>query len=132
MSKFNKIVNYLSFEMIEKKMWDNFQRIITFYPKNCQSSSKYGLGIRDPGDGTIPFRIPDPGVKKAPDPGAVLSLTVDKVISITIFISAGTCPVTGGSRAAGSNSCSATAHGTQPPKVRFLLHFYWGRVGGMG
>ena len=95
MSKFNKIVNYLSFEMIKKKMWDNFQRIITFYPKNCQSSSKYGLGIWDPGDGTNPFRIPDPGVKKAPDPGAVLSLTVDKVISITIFISAGTCPVTG-------------------------------------
>ena len=79
----------------------------TFYPNNCQSSSKYGLGIRDPGDGTNPFRIPDPGVKKAPDPGAVLSLTVDKVISITIFISAGTCPVSGGSRAAGSNSCSA-------------------------
>ena len=90
----------------------------------------------DPGDGTNPFRIPDPGVKKAPDPGAVLSLTVDKVISITIFISAGTCPVTGregaGRRAATAALQTATAHGTQPPKVRFLLHFYWGRVGGMG
>jgi hypothetical protein len=57
----------------------------TFYPNNCQSSSKYGLGIRDPGDGTNPFRIPDPGVKKAPDPGAVLSLTVDKVIQSSLF-----------------------------------------------
>jgi len=68
----------------------------TFYPNNCQSSSKYGLGIRDPGDGTNPFRIPDPGVKKAPDPGAVLSLTVDKVIQSSLFQG----------RALGSNSCS--------------------------
>ncbi len=98
-------------------MWDNFQRIITFYPKNCQSSAKYGLGIRDPGDGTNPFWIPDPGVKKAPDPGAVLSLTVDKVISITIFISAGTCPVTGregaGRRAATAALQLLTGHSRQ-------------------
>ena len=75
----------------------------TFYPNNCQSSSKYGLGIRDPGDGTNPFRIPDPGVKKAPDPGAVLSLTVDKVIQSSLF----QAPALSrdGSRA-GSNSCS--------------------------
>ena len=89
----------------------------TFYPNNCQSSSKYGLGIRDPGDGTNPFRIPDPGVKKAPDPGAVLSLTVDKVISITIFISAGTCPVTGregaGRRAATAALQLLTGHSRQ-------------------
>ena len=38
-----------------------------------------------PGSGTNPFRIPDPGVKKAPDPGAVLSLTVDKVIQSSLF-----------------------------------------------
>ena len=50
-----------------------------------------GSGIRETEQ--TPFRIPDPGVKKAPDPGAVLSLTVDKVITI-VFIS-GTCPVTG-------------------------------------
>jgi hypothetical protein len=31
-----------------------------------------GLGsvIRDPGSGRNLFRIPDPGVKKAPDPGS--------------------------------------------------------------
>jgi hypothetical protein len=36
-----------------------------------------GSGIRDPGSGENLFRIPDPGVKKAPDPGsgsATLSL----------------------------------------------------------
>jgi hypothetical protein len=29
-----------------------------------------GSGIRDPGCGKNLFRIPDPGVKKAPDPGS--------------------------------------------------------------
>ncbi len=29
-----------------------------------------GSGIRDPGSGKNLFRIPDPGVKKAPDPGS--------------------------------------------------------------
>ncbi len=29
-----------------------------------------GSGIRDPGSGKNIFRIPDPGVKKAPDPGS--------------------------------------------------------------
>jgi hypothetical protein len=34
------------------------------------SSQKYGFGIRDPGSGKNIFRIPDPEVKKAPDPGS--------------------------------------------------------------
>jgi len=41
--------------------------------KNFQYALKYmglGSGIRDPGSGKNLFRIPDPGVKKAPDPGA--------------------------------------------------------------
>jgi hypothetical protein len=29
----------------------------------------FGSGIRDPGSGINLFRIPDPGVKKAPNPG---------------------------------------------------------------
>jgi hypothetical protein len=45
----------------------------TFYPKNCHKALKnmdLGSGIRDPGSGKNLFRIPDPGVKKAPDPGS--------------------------------------------------------------
>jgi hypothetical protein len=34
------------------------------------SSLKYGFGIRDPRSGKNLFRIPDPGVKKTPDPGS--------------------------------------------------------------
>ncbi len=49
--KLHKKINYFIFEMLKKKIGANFQRIITFYPKNI-------------------FRIPDPGVKKAPDPGS--------------------------------------------------------------
>jgi hypothetical protein len=40
----------------------------TFYQKNCQKALKntvLGSGIRKK-----PIRIPDPGVKKAPDPGS--------------------------------------------------------------
>jgi hypothetical protein len=29
-----------------------------------------GSGVRDPGSGINLFRIPDPGVKKAPNPGS--------------------------------------------------------------
>ncbi len=60
--------------MLKKKIWANFQRIIVFfYQKNCQKALQnmvLGSGIRDPGSGKNPFRIPDPGVKKAPDPGS--------------------------------------------------------------
>jgi hypothetical protein len=34
------------------------------------SSQKYGFGIRDPEKTYSGSRIPDPGVKKAPDPGS--------------------------------------------------------------
>jgi hypothetical protein len=46
-----------------------FKELKNFLPKKLSlSSQKYGFGIRDPGSGKNLFRIPDPGVKKAPDP----------------------------------------------------------------
>jgi hypothetical protein len=47
-----------------------------------KSSSKYGLGIRDPRSGKNPFRIPDPGIKKAPDPGYRIRNTVTKFLKL--------------------------------------------------
>jgi hypothetical protein len=44
----------------EKNLGQFSKNCRTFYPKNFQT---YGLGIRDPEK-----PIPDPGVKKAPDP----------------------------------------------------------------
>ncbi len=62
--KFNKIVNYLMFEMPNKKIWANFQRIIElFTQKFVAKLSK--IWVWDPGS-----EIRDPGAKKAPDPGS--------------------------------------------------------------
>ena len=48
--KFHKIVNYFIFEMLKKKVWTNFQRIIELYTQKLSlSSQKFGFGIRDPG-----------------------------------------------------------------------------------
>jgi hypothetical protein len=59
--KFHKTENYLIFEMLKKKIWASFQRIIELFTKNLSlSSQKYGFRIRDP----------SLGVKKAPDPGS--------------------------------------------------------------
>ena len=38
----------------------------------------FGSGIRDPGSGKNLFRIPDPGVKKAPDPGSWIRNTEEQ------------------------------------------------------
>ncbi len=76
-TKFNKIVNYFSFEVLKIKIWANFQRIIEhFTKKNCQKAPQnmvLGSGIRDPGSGKKP--IPDPGSRiqgskrsRIPDP----------------------------------------------------------------
>ncbi len=76
--KFHKIAHYFSFDVPKKKIWANFQRIIKLLPKKLSiNSQNYGFGtrdpgsgIRDPGSGKNLFRIPDPGVKKAPNPGS--------------------------------------------------------------
>ncbi len=51
-------------------MWANFQRIIELFTQKIVTKLSMGLGsrIRDPGSGKNLFWIPDPGVKKAPDP----------------------------------------------------------------
>jgi len=60
--------------MLKKKIWVNFEIIIELFThKIVTKLSKIwvwdpGSGIRDPGSGKNLFRIPDPGVKKAPDP----------------------------------------------------------------
>ena len=77
-TKFNKIVNYFSFEVLKKKIWDNFQRIIELFTKKIVKkllkiwSWDPGSEIRDPGSGKNLFRIPDPGSRgqKAPNPGS--------------------------------------------------------------
>jgi hypothetical protein len=76
--KFHKIDNYFSFEMLKKKFGSIFKELYNFLPKKLLLSyQNYGFGIRDPeseildpGSRKNLFRIPDPGVQKAPDPGS--------------------------------------------------------------
>jgi hypothetical protein len=64
---FTKLKITLFFEC--GRNWANFEfskNYRTFYSKNCHQALKnMGLGFRD-----NLFRIPDPGVKKAPVPGS--------------------------------------------------------------
>jgi hypothetical protein len=68
-TNFNKIVNYFSFEVLKKKNLASFQRIIELFTKKIVKKL-FKIWSWDPGSGKNPFRIPDPGVKKAPDPGS--------------------------------------------------------------
>ncbi len=67
--KFHKIENYLIFEIFKKKFWGNFQRIIELFTQKIVSMLSK-IWVWDPGSGKNLFRIPDPGVNKAPDPGS--------------------------------------------------------------
>ncbi len=82
--KFHKIEHYFSFKVLKKKIWANFQRIIELFTQKIVTKLSKIL-VWDPGSGKNIFRIPDPGVKKAPDPGsgsATLHLCWPLVIAV--------------------------------------------------
>jgi hypothetical protein len=53
--------------MLKKKMWPNFPRIIEVFTQTIVTKPSK-IWVWDPGSGKNLFRIPDPGVEKAPDP----------------------------------------------------------------
>jgi hypothetical protein len=63
--KFKKNENYFIIELLKKKIWADFQRIMELFTQkivtNYQKYSRSGKNL---------FRIPDPGVKNAPEPGS--------------------------------------------------------------
>jgi hypothetical protein len=61
--------------VLKKNIWANFQRNIELFTKKIVKKL-LKIWSWDPGSGKNPFRIPDPGVKKAPDPG---SATLQKI-----------------------------------------------------
>ncbi len=67
--KFHKIEHYFSFEVLKKKICANFQRFIELFTQKIVTKLSK-IWVRDPRSGKNVFRIPDPGVKKAPDPGS--------------------------------------------------------------
>jgi len=50
-TKFNKIVNYFSFEVLKKKIWANFQRIIELFTKKIVKKL-FKIWSWDPGSGS--------------------------------------------------------------------------------
>ncbi len=72
--KFHKIEYYVIFEMLKKKIWANFHWIVQVFTQKMFNMLSIiwvwdpGSEIRDPEKNL--FRIPDPGVKKAPGPGS--------------------------------------------------------------
>jgi hypothetical protein len=55
--------------MLKKKSRPNFPRIIEVFTQKCVTKPSK-IWVWDPGSGKNLFRFPDPGVKKAPDPGS--------------------------------------------------------------
>jgi len=55
--------------MPKKNFWANFKRFIELFTKTIVTKLSK-IWVWDPGSGKKRFRIPDPGVKKAPDPGS--------------------------------------------------------------
>jgi hypothetical protein len=53
--------------MPKKKIWANFQRFVEHFTKKIVTKTSKIL-VWERGSGKNLFRIPDPGVKKAPDP----------------------------------------------------------------
>ncbi len=65
--KFHKIEYYVIFEMLKKKICANFQRIVEVFTQKIFNMLS-NIWVWDPGSAIGFFRIPNPGVKKAPDP----------------------------------------------------------------
>ncbi len=58
--KFHKIANYFSSEVVKKKIWANFQRIIELFTQKIVTKLSK-IWIWDPGSGIRKKPIPDPG-----------------------------------------------------------------------
>jgi hypothetical protein len=69
--KLHKIVNYFSFEVLKKKIWADFQRIVELFTKKIVKKL-LKIWSWDPGSEIRKKPIPDPGSRgqKAPDPGS--------------------------------------------------------------
>ena len=71
--------------MLKKKIWANFQRIIELFTQKIVTKLSK-IWVRDPGSGKNLFRIPDPGVKKAPDPGSATLVSRSLKVSLVVTI----------------------------------------------
>jgi hypothetical protein len=71
--------------VLKKKIWANFQRIIELFAQKIVTKLS-NVWVWDPGSGKNLFRIPDPRVKKAPDPGSGSATLVFQCYGSGMFI----------------------------------------------
>ncbi len=125
--KFHKIANYFSFEVLKKKIWANFQRIIELLTQKIVNKlSKIwvwdpGSEIRDPGktysgsriQGSKKHRIPDP------DPGGLKWTSKKEKKFINFIVWSAWCSLL----RAESFSCSLDVlyGGLEISKLQFLI-----------
>jgi hypothetical protein len=66
---FTKLIPLFNSLNTEEKIRANFQRILELFTQRIVTKLSK-IWVWDPGSGKNLFPIPDPGVKKAPDPGS--------------------------------------------------------------
>ncbi len=66
--------------MLKKQIWANFQRIIKFFTHKLFNMLS-NIWVWDPGSEIRKKPIPDPGVKKAPDPGSGSATLIKSYLS---------------------------------------------------
>jgi hypothetical protein len=76
--KSHKIKNYFSFEVLKRKIWANFLRIIELFTQKIVTKLSK-IMVWDPGSGIRKKPIPDPGVKRAPDPGSGSATLLERI-----------------------------------------------------
>jgi hypothetical protein len=73
--------------VLKKKISANFQKIIELFAQKIVTKLSK-VWVWDPGSGKNLFRIPDTGVKKAPDPGSRIRIRKNGKILFYFLISA--------------------------------------------
>jgi hypothetical protein len=92
-TKFHKIANYFSFEVLKKKIWANFQRILELFTQKIVNKLSKIWWVWEPGSVIRKKPIPDPGSgiqgskrHRIPDPGSgSATLLLDKKKNNGIF-----------------------------------------------
>jgi hypothetical protein len=82
--KFHKIANYFSFEVLKKKIWANFQRIIELFTQKIVTKLSK-IWIWDPGSGKNLFRIPHPGSRGQKGTGSRIPGSGSATLFLTVY-----------------------------------------------
>ncbi len=75
----HKIEHYFRFEVLKKKIWANFQRIIELFTQKIVTKLSK-IWVRDPGSGIRKIPIPDPGSRGQKGTGSRIRIRNTEII----------------------------------------------------